>query len=129
MKRYDPLVPPSPEEFDSIDEAERIRLAEDYHRRSRIRLPNAKVHAVFLVVVESQIALGDETPVRRTMERLMSEGLDRHEAIHAVASVLASHMHEVFSRAPAERTADLTPGCFAGLERLTAEDWLRSCND
>src|SRR5439155_17972527 len=96
MKRYDPLVPPSPEEWESIDEAERIRLAGEYHRRARIRLPNVRVHAVFHVIVENQIALGDETPVRRTMARLMSEGLDRHEAIHAVGSVLAAHMHEVF---------------------------------
>jgi hypothetical protein len=129
MRRYDPLIPPSPEEWQSIDEAERIRLTEEYHRRARIRLPNVKVHAVFHVVVENQIAMGEETPVRGTMERLMADGLDRHDAIHAVASVLIGHMHEVFSQPPAEGTTDLKLGYFDGLERLTAEDWLQSGDD
>jgi hypothetical protein len=31
--------------------------------------------------VENQAALGDEIPVRGTLERLMGEGLDRHAAI------------------------------------------------
>ena len=32
---YDPLEAPEPEEWLGIDEAERIRLALDYHRRAR----------------------------------------------------------------------------------------------
>jgi|SRR5205809_13448 len=86
---YDPLEAPEPEEWLAIDEAKRIQLARDYHRRARVRLPNEKLHAVFHVVVENQIALGDEIPVQSTLQRLMAEGLDRHEAIHAIASVLA----------------------------------------
>ena len=79
---YDPLEAPEPEEWLAIDEAERIRLALDYHRRARVRLPNEKLHAVLHVVIENQIALGDEIPVQHTAQRLMAEGLDRHEAIH-----------------------------------------------
>ena len=85
----DPLEAPEPKEWLAIDEAERIQLAQDYYRRARVRLPNEKLHAVFHVVVENQIALGDEIPVQSTLQRLMVEGLDRHEAIHAIASVLA----------------------------------------
>jgi hypothetical protein len=47
-------------------EQERIDLVQDYHRRARIRLPNAKVHAI----VEAQIALADEnarTSARRNV--------------------------------------------------------------
>jgi hypothetical protein len=40
-------------------------------------------------IAEDQIALGDEIPARRTLVRLMEEGLDRHEAIHAIDSALA----------------------------------------
>ncbi len=126
MKRYDPLIAPSPEEWESLDEGERIRLVEDYHRRARVSLPNAKIHAALHVIVENQVALGDETPVRRTVERLMSEGLDRHDAIHAVASVLAGHMYGVFSPSPSEPISDPKPGYYAELERLTAEEWRRS---
>jgi hypothetical protein len=92
VKRYDPLQAPEPEEWLSLDESERIRLAAEYHRRARIRLPNRKVHAVFHVIAENQIATGDEIPVRRTLVRLMEEGLDRHEAIHAIGLALTEHV-------------------------------------
>ena len=78
-----------------MDEAERIGLVTDFHRRAPIRLPNAQVHAVFHVIIENQLAMGDEIPVARTHDRLMSEGLDRHEGIHAIGSVLAVHVAEI----------------------------------
>src|SRR5215471_3743760 len=31
--------------------------------------------------------LGDETPARRTAQRLINKGLDRHEAIHAIGII------------------------------------------
>jgi len=68
--QYDPLEAPEPEEWLAIDEAERINLVKDYHRRARVRLPNEKLHAVFHVVVENQIALGNEIPVQSTVQRL-----------------------------------------------------------
>jgi len=80
QERYDPLVTPAAEQWMELDEGMRIQLVEDYHWRARIRLPRPKAHAVFHVIVENQIALGDETPVQRTVDRLMAEGLDRHDA-------------------------------------------------
>ena len=88
MRRYDPLIAPTPEEWLALTETERMRLAVDYHRRARVRLPNLRVHAVVHAIVEAQIAMGDETPAQRIAQRLMDEGLDRHEAIHAIGSVL-----------------------------------------
>ncbi len=126
MHRYNPLQAPDPKEWSAMDEQERIRLAEQYHRRAGIRLPNVTVHAVIHAVVESQIALGDEIPVRRTLERLMSEGLDRHDALHAIGSVLAQHMHDLLSRPDALPEADANSAYYAALEGLTAEDWLQS---
>jgi hypothetical protein len=124
MQRYDPLKAPDPEEWLALDEQERIALVEDYHRRARIRLPNAAVHAMAHTIVESQIALGDETPARRTAQRLMEEGLDRHEAIHAIGMVLVEFINDLL-RAP-EPGSDRNPAYFAALERLTAQDWRRS---
>jgi hypothetical protein len=66
--RYDPSEAPEPEEWLSIDEAELIRLAQDYHRGAGVRLPNEKLHAVLHVGVENQIALGDDTPVQKTAQ-------------------------------------------------------------
>jgi len=121
--QYDPLDAPEPEEWLAIDEAERIHLAQDYHRRARVRLPNEKLHAVLHVVVENQIALGDEMPVQGTVHRLMAEGLDRHEAIHAIASVLAEFMHDLVNN-PGLST-ESNQAYFAALQQLTAEGWLK----
>ena len=115
-----------------IGEEERIDLVTDYHRRAGIRFPRPRVHAMFHAVIESQIA-DPELPVRSTVERLMDEGLDRHETIHAVGSVLAGHMNDLVRKFE-ERGAK--PGTGAGedpnvryfeqLKALTAEQWLRS---
>jgi Domain of unknown function (DUF1841) len=122
--QYDPLEAPEPEEWLAIDEAERLHLAQDYHRRARVRLPNENLHAVFHVVVENQIALGNEIPVQSTVQRLMAEGLDRHEAIHAVASVLAEFIYDLMKN-PGSST-EFNPAYFTALQRLTAEGWLES---
>ena len=37
MERYDPLESPPPEEWLDMDEAERLGLVEDYHRRALYR--------------------------------------------------------------------------------------------
>ena len=124
MQRYDPLKAPDPEEWLALDEQERIELVQDYHRRMRIRLPNAKLHAMAHAIVEAQIALAGETPARRTVQRLMDEGLDRHEAIHAVGSVLIEFIYDLM-KAPVSDDDPNVP-YFAALERLTAEDWRRS---
>jgi hypothetical protein len=124
MNQYDPLETPDPEEWLVMDEAERILLAEQYHKRARIRLPNVKLHAVMHVIVENQIALGDEVPAQRTLRRLMAEGLDRHQAIHAISSVLAGHLYDLTHQA--ESGADSNQPYFVALERLTAESWQRN---
>jgi hypothetical protein len=120
--QYDPLEAPEPKEWLAVDEAGRIQLAQDYHRRARVRLPNEKLHAVFHVVIENQIALGDVTSVQSTVQRLIAEGLDRHEAIHAIASVLAEFMHDLVKN-PGSNT-ESNQAYSAALQRLTAEGWL-----
>jgi hypothetical protein len=124
VQHYDPLEAPDPEEWLELDEHERIELVRDYHRRARIRLPNEKLHATLHAIVEAQIALGDETPARRIAQRLIGEGLDRHDAIHAIGMVLAGHMYDLLKTAKSD--TDPNALYFAALERLTAEDWRRS---
>jgi hypothetical protein len=133
MRAYDPLIEPSPADWLALDEQVRIDLVEAYHRRAGIHVPRATLHAIMHAIVENQIALGDQLPVRRTAERLMAEGLDRHDAIHAIGSVLAVHLNnitrEVTSDAkPNKRDLNRDPNdaYFTELERLTAEQWLRS---
>jgi hypothetical protein len=97
---------------------------EAYHRAKRVRLPNAKVHAVFHVIVENQIAEGLESVVR-AMPRLMSQGLSRHEALHAIGSVMAGQLYGA-SRATDEVDAGVIQSRYdAEVETLTVESWRR----
>lgn len=92
-----------------------------YHKRQGVRLPEPFIHAAFHVVVENQIALGDELPVKARLAELLREGLDRHEAIHAIGSVLAEHMW----RMTRGELADEDPHrpYIEALAGLTASSW------
>jgi hypothetical protein len=126
MQRYDPLKAPNPKEWLALDEDDRNKLVEDYHRRAGIRLPRNSTHAMIHVVVENQAALADETPVARALDRLMVEGLDRHDAVHAIGSVLADFLYEAASEPARADPAEAKQEYFAAVEELTAEDWRQS---
>jgi hypothetical protein len=121
---YDPNEAPDPEDWLSLDEAERMELIEAHHVQGGIELPNARAHAAFHAIVENQIALGDELPVLRKVRSLMASGLDRHDAIHAIAWVLADHANTL--AAGSELGPDPNQGYFKALKRLTARRWRRS---
>jgi uncharacterized protein YoaH (UPF0181 family) len=122
--RYDPLHGPDPEQWLALDEHDRIARVSAYHKRARIELPNLELHALMPVTVENQIAVGDEIPVREKARQLMAQGLDRHDAIHAIASVLIRHMNDVL-RDP-DSTDEPHRRNNAALNRLNARKWLRS---
>src|SRR4051812_16652600 len=97
MDHYDPELAPVPEEWLASDEDERVYVIEQYHREARIPLPKSArhVHATIHAVVENQLALEDQAIVRATLERLMREGLTRHDAIHAIGSVLTEYLYDL----------------------------------
>lgn len=122
MLRYDPEQAPNAAAWLALSEQAGIDLATQYHRDARIKLPDIRMHAMVHAVIENQIAVGHE-PVVRAMTRLISAGLSRHDAVHAIGAVLAEQMF------------DLVRGTFpddhpmvsydAAVERLTAESWRR----
>lgn len=122
LTAYDPLIPPDPAEWQALPETSQIAVVLDYHRTADIELPNPAVHAVLHTVVESQIALGQKTPVAATMIRLQNEGLDRHEALHAVASVLVVHLQALMQGHRA--SGDPLAAYYHELYNLTARSWL-----
>ncbi len=127
MERYDPDNAIDAEEWMALDEGEREYLVEQYHRKKRIKMPNVRMHAMFHVVVENQIALGDDIPTQKTLARLMREGLSRHDAVHAIGSVLASHMFSLIKHGP--KSKDSNAEYYRQLEELTAEGWLNSSDE
>jgi hypothetical protein len=104
-----------------LDESERVDAVMDYHRRIKVVPENLQLHAMTHVVVENQVALGEATPVPATLNRLMDEGLDRHEAIHAIGSILMSIVFDV-SQEP-DVGGDINARYSRELATLTAAGW------
>jgi len=125
--RYDPLTAPDPKAWQALDEVEQIELVRSYHRRNRIRPPNPRLHAAIHTIVENQSALGDAIPVRRTLERLQQEGLDRHEAVHAVGSILVGYLNDLVRSPPS--VADPNAAYYEQLTCLTATGWRQQLAD
>ena len=121
LSQYDPHEHINPPAWLELDESERMQLVRRYHRRQRIRLPNETIHAAVHVIVENQVALGDEFPAKAVLLRLMKEGLDRHEAIHAIGSVLSEEFFVVMSGQ--EAGGDLNADYIEKLKSLTADSW------
>lgn len=88
--RYHADTVPDPEEWLASSDSERNDAVLRFHRLKGAHTgENPDGHALLHVTIENQIALGDPPETRIAIERLQREGLDRHEALHAAASILA----------------------------------------
>jgi hypothetical protein len=129
MQTYDPEQAPDPARWKTVGEGERMDLVKQYHQRARIRLPKPNLHYAVHVVVENQIADGMPA-VLRAMARLQEQGLSRHDALHAIASVAA---HRVAEQLQAGQSGDEDPQqaqtfearYSAELDQFSAADWYR----
>jgi hypothetical protein len=122
MEKYDPMLEPDRQWWEALDDDERISAVLEHHQEAGIQLPDEYTHSLLHVVVENQIAMGEETPVEAVLSRLIDENLDRHDAVHAIASILVKHTHELIHGEDAELdNADY----YAELEKLTAKKWSR----
>ena len=124
MEAYNPERTPEPASWLELDEQERIVLVETYHRVARIKLPNVTAHAALHAIVENQIALNLD-PVVRAMHRLGKEGLTRHDAVHAIGSVVAEHLFDMLKTNQNDDAAALQARYDAAVERLSAASWRR----
>jgi len=121
--RYDADRAPDPEAWLQLDEQERIDLAIKYHRRYHLVMGGSpKLHGVAHVIVENQVAMGDATVVPATLARLMHEGLDRHDAIHAIGSVLVGIFFDVATE-KVDASLDINARYGRELAELTAASW------
>jgi hypothetical protein len=116
--RYDPNEPVDAAEWLALDEGEKQLVVERYHKRTRVRLPSSHVHAIIHAAIESQVAEG-HVAARRALERMLAEGLSRHDAVHAVGSVLVKHLFGIMKHG--QRFDD--EAYASDLDALTAEQW------
>ena len=121
VKKYDPDRAPDPKLWLAADEQDLMDVVARWHDRARIRIPNPRAHAALHVMVENQAAMLAETPVAEAIKRLMGEKLSRHEALHAIGSVLLTHMN----KAAATNVPISTAAYFADVRALTKAIWYR----
>lgn len=118
--KYDPEKTPNPKKWLALDEPQRLDLVSAYHQRTRVKLPNAQIHAAIHVVVENQLAQGFDF-AKDALDRLRADGLDRHEAIHAIGSVLIGHVWGLMREGG--KTPDPNGPYVQALQALTASSW------
>ena len=122
MDSYDADHEPDPNAWLGLDEDRKIDLVVKYHRRHRPRTPRVRLHATFHTIVENQVA-SNEWVVVETLKRLRNEGLSRHDAVHAIASVLAAQVYEVLKHQQPETGKYPNEAYAAELRQLTAARW------
>jgi len=121
---YDPDKLVDAAEWLALDEGEQQLVVERYHKRARIRLPSRRVHAIIHAAIETQVAQG-HAAASRALERMLAEGLDRHDAVHAVGSVMAKHMFDIMKHGQSfDEKAYATD-----LDALSAERWRAESQD
>jgi hypothetical protein len=122
MNTYDAERVLDPIAWLELDEQARIDLVVGYHRRHHADTSQVRLHATFHTIVENQLAL-NESVVVETLKRLRNEGLSRHDAVHAIGSVLAAQVYDVLKREEPSDGEDLNEAYAAELRQLTAESW------
>ncbi len=123
VMQYDADEQPDPDVWLELDETERLDLVSDYHRRTGVQPENPELHAMAHVVVENQVALGEATSVPEALDRLMNEGLDRHDAVHAIGSVLIRIIFDAVHER--DSASDINAKYRQELATLTAANWRR----
>lgn len=119
---YDPATDTDPLRWLDSSELNRLDQVLEFHSRSHVDLPHARLHAALHVTVENQLAEGYE-PTVATLRRLLDEGLDRHEAIHAIGSVVTEQMFDLLSGATTSFDHDAYE---QALSALSADGWKTS---
>jgi hypothetical protein len=123
MNRYDPELAPDPEAWLALDEATRISLARAFHASHGEYGESLSAHAAMHAVVETQVAASQPVEAAQALNRLIGAGLSRHDAIHALASVLAEFMAPILKNPHTAPPFDLA--AYGGaLSGLTASSWL-----
>jgi hypothetical protein len=118
--RYEPTSTPDASRWLETPEGERLDAVLRQHEMAGEKAGSLRMHAAIHVTVETQLAEGHAAAVR-AMQRLTEQGLDRHEALHAVGSAVAGQIFAAlkgrsFDAAEYEKR----------LDALTVDSWRNS---
>jgi len=121
MKDYDPSKQLSSDEWLDLEESERISLVRIFHEALDDDLPEdaIEMHTMFHVIVENQLAEKVEL-IPETITKLTRQGLDRHEAIHAIAAIVSEDIFDLWKG----NKKEFSPKQYRRkLENITAKRW------
>jgi len=127
IAEYDPLTPPDAEAWLGLDEGVRIAMVIAWHADEGAHVGNEYLHATIHTVVENQLAMGEPPDVLDARNRLATGGLDRHDVIHAIGSVLAEHL--LGAAGGSVKGPDAAAAYVEDLKDLTAASWLDMFRD
>ena len=125
MNRYDPDKEPNAAKWLALSESERTDLVTEAHRRLRLDADALILHSALHAVVETQLAMREPASVSQAMERLLSQGLSRHDAVHAIASILAQQLQAAGGSAVSPLTS-LPRAYDEAVSALDGSQWLAS---
>lgn len=118
---YNPNIQMQKTQWLEMDEGQRIAIVEAFHVQSNedIELEAMTLHATFHVIVENQIAQ-NVTIVEQTIAKLIRQGIDRHEAIHAISAIISE---DILNAARGEGETFTIKKFRRKLEKITVKRW------
>ncbi len=123
MDTYNPNKAVDPENWLALDEATRIELVHDFHIGLDHELTDdaLSLHSSIHVIVENQLAMGVDL-IPETIAKLMRQGLNRHETIHAIGAIISGDIFDVMNG----DVEEFSPKKYRRkLEKITAKRWLK----
>ena len=122
MDTYNPLIEPNKDEWLESSENDRIDAVREFHESSDDEFEGdgaLTIHSTLHVIVENQLAMGVEL-IPETIAKLIRQGLDRHEAIHAIGAIISEDIFYIMS---GEKTEHSPKKYRRKLEKITAKRW------
>jgi mRNA degradation ribonuclease J1/J2 len=123
MDKYDPANPIGSDEWLALNEAKQIELVRDFHAELDLEMPDdaLSIHSSIHVIVENQLAMRVELKPE-TIAKLTRQGLNRHEAIHAIGAILSEDIFDLLKG----NIEEFSPTKYRRkLEKITAKRWLK----
>ncbi len=123
MEKHDPANSIDSQEWLALGEAEQIELVRNFHIELDLEMPAdaLAVHSSIHVIVENQLAMGVDL-IPETIAKLTRQGLDRHEAFHAIGAIISEDIFDLLKG----NIEEFSPTKYRRkLEKITAKRWLK----
>lgn len=120
MEKYNPQIEPNKQIWLNTSEDERIDMVREYHKKNDDLEDDAlTIHSAIHVIVENQLAMGIEL-LPETITKLIRQGLERHEAIHAVGAIISENIFDLVRG----NKSEFSPKQYRNkLDKITAKRW------